>query len=383
MLNALIRRDKTALKIPRCLPPAGARGLPGGRRPGAGGLPGSSRTPCPLSGFEPPSGASGAERAGVQAGNGLVCRQGAAGIGWGWRVGSCRWSSPARAAFPGSSQSGESSGSPACTLPAGTGTGEPAAQPYGTCQASACSCLPRRSGTSAAWGRSANSVPPVSRPSSAPRWLPRQVGASCPPLRSPRGPCPPSRRGGARGSGSIWLLLTAAQRVLSVLPSPSPACHRPPQARAPASAEPWQSGCALGCLVWHCPAPVLGATLGRGARGPVAVARRCTQPGAAVACPAPAPRPPALPWAMCERSATLAAASACGRKGSSGWHSPNRNLCRAAQRLLRWSCHHGLAPLMSCCCLRVPAPSEGLRVAVLWGMRVRDLLQPALHPAGS
>lgn len=33
MLNALIRRDKTALKIPRCRPPAGARGLPG-----AGGL---------------------------------------------------------------------------------------------------------------------------------------------------------------------------------------------------------------------------------------------------------------------------------------------------------------------------------------------------------
>lgn len=33
MLNALIRRDKTTLKIPRCRPPAGARGLPG-----AGGL---------------------------------------------------------------------------------------------------------------------------------------------------------------------------------------------------------------------------------------------------------------------------------------------------------------------------------------------------------
>ncbi|XP_063207818.1 cytohesin-1 isoform X3 [Chroicocephalus ridibundus] len=125
MLNALIRRDKTALKIPHCRPPAGARGLPGGRRPWAGGLPGSSQTPCPLSGFELPSGASGAERAGVQAGSGLVCRQGAAGIGWGWCVGSRRWSSPARAAFPGSSQSGESSGSPACTLPAGPGAGEP------------------------------------------------------------------------------------------------------------------------------------------------------------------------------------------------------------------------------------------------------------------
>lgn len=37
MLNALIRRDKTTLKIPRCRPPAGARGLPGGRRPGQGG----------------------------------------------------------------------------------------------------------------------------------------------------------------------------------------------------------------------------------------------------------------------------------------------------------------------------------------------------------
>lgn len=37
MLNALIRRDKTTLKIPRCRPPAGARGLPGGSRPGQGG----------------------------------------------------------------------------------------------------------------------------------------------------------------------------------------------------------------------------------------------------------------------------------------------------------------------------------------------------------
>lgn len=37
MLNALIRRDKTTLKIPRCRPPVGARGLPGGRRPGQGG----------------------------------------------------------------------------------------------------------------------------------------------------------------------------------------------------------------------------------------------------------------------------------------------------------------------------------------------------------
>lgn len=70
MLNALIRRDKTALKIPHCWPPAGARGLPGGRQPGAGGLPGSSQTPRPLSGFEPAAGASGVERAGVQARSG-------------------------------------------------------------------------------------------------------------------------------------------------------------------------------------------------------------------------------------------------------------------------------------------------------------------------
>lgn len=37
MLNALIRRDKTTLKIPHCRPPAGARGLPGGKQPGQGG----------------------------------------------------------------------------------------------------------------------------------------------------------------------------------------------------------------------------------------------------------------------------------------------------------------------------------------------------------
>lgn len=70
MLNALILRDKTALEIPHCWPLTGARGLPGGRQPGAGGLLGSSQTPCPLSGFEPPAGASGVERTGVQAGSG-------------------------------------------------------------------------------------------------------------------------------------------------------------------------------------------------------------------------------------------------------------------------------------------------------------------------
>lgn len=37
MLNALIRRDKTTLKIHCCRPPAGAKGLPGGRQPGQGG----------------------------------------------------------------------------------------------------------------------------------------------------------------------------------------------------------------------------------------------------------------------------------------------------------------------------------------------------------
>lgn len=45
MLNALIRRDKTTLKIPRCQPPVGPGGLPGGRRScqgAAGKFPNSS-----------------------------------------------------------------------------------------------------------------------------------------------------------------------------------------------------------------------------------------------------------------------------------------------------------------------------------------------------
>lgn len=63
------------------------------------------------------------------------------------------------------------------------------------------------------------------------------------------------------------------------------------------------------------------------------------QLGAAVAGPAPAPRPPALPWVTRKRAAALTAASVCSCKGSSGWHSPNQNLCRKAQCLLHWGCY--------------------------------------------
>ncbi|XP_061866501.1 cytohesin-1 isoform X2 [Colius striatus] len=108
MLNALIRRDKTALKIPGAGPPRGQRGCRGQAARGRGGCPALPELPVlRLVWSRRPEPGCGA--AVVQA-----------GIGCGWCVGSCGWSSPARATVPGSA---------ACTLP-----GRPA-QPTASCAA--------------------------------------------------------------------------------------------------------------------------------------------------------------------------------------------------------------------------------------------------------
>lgn len=102
-------------------------------------------------------------------------------------------------------------------------------------------------GTPAAWGQSASSAPPVSRRSSAPRWLPGQVGTACPPSLRAAGFPSPSRHGGAHGSGSIWLWLHMAPAESSTeCPHSLTASFlcRPSQAQASASSGP---------LAWHCP----------------------------------------------------------------------------------------------------------------------------------
>lgn len=130
------------------------------------------------------------------------------------------------------------SGSPAAALPAPSHTAPARPLPAPAC--------PR---TSAAWGRSASSVPPVSRPSSAPRWLPRQVGASPPTLRAVGSPA--SRQTWQR----LWLQLrmapgdsgTESWPLHHLLPSRTTSLPRlgPLQVLSP------------GCLVWHRPALVL------------------------------------------------------------------------------------------------------------------------------
>lgn len=104
-------------------------------------------------------------------------------------------------------------------------------------------------GTPAAWGQSASSAPPVSRRSSAPRWLPRQVGTACPPFPCAAGLPSPSRHGGARGSGSIWLWLHMAPADSSTeCPRHLTACFlcRPSQAQVSTSTGPLRDGRALG-----------------------------------------------------------------------------------------------------------------------------------------
>lgn len=219
-----------------------------------------------------------------------MCRHGAAGIGWGWRVGSCSWSSPARAAFPGSSQSGESSGSPACTLPAGPGAGEPAAQPHGTCQASACSCLPRRSWRCPA--RDLRSMGTVSElcassfqaflcPSVATkagrRFVPSPLLAAgfpspqqtwrCPRLRLHMAPADSERHRESSPSHRLLPMHTAGLHRPGPLPALSPGRAAGHWAALRGIALHW-------CWWWH--------------------PGGCTKPSAAVAGPVPAPRPPAL-----------------------------------------------------------------------------------------
>lgn len=108
------------------------------------------------------------------------------------------------------------------------------------------------------------------------------------------------------GSGSIWLLLTAAQSVLAVSPPPSSAGLPrlgPPQALSPCRMD----GHLAPRLALPCAGA--GAALGRGCFG----SRwwqlgGCRQRSMAMACPA-------LPQRLCERSVTT---SACGYRGEGG-----------------------------------------------------------------
>lgn len=245
-------------------------------------------------------------------------------------MGSCGWSSPTRAS---SRQNRECSGSPACTLPHST---EELPQVLGTCLVlgspllshvhlpGLCLLLPDLClslpcppgaggilrGTPTAWGQSASSAPPVSRHSSAPRWLPRQVGTACPPPLCAAGFPSPSRHGGAHGSGSIWLWLHMAPADSS---TKCPRCLtasflcRPSQAQASTSTEPLQDG--------RAPGPLPGIALCWGWCGAGTGVFRsqwwrlggCRQCSMAMACPA-------LPQRMCERSFT----SDCGYREEGG-----------------------------------------------------------------
>lgn len=158
MLKALIRRDKTALKIPHHQPPGcwGWRGA-GSLRPGV--LLGTSQL-CVLQvalSCRP-----------VPRNTGSCC----AGTERDW-LGPGAWA-PAAGASRCQSRLillQEERGHP----------GQPRLQ--GAAAAVWCPpalCLPQGSRGCAAWGRSASSAPPAFRPSSAPPWPPRQVGASCP-----------------------------------------------------------------------------------------------------------------------------------------------------------------------------------------------------------
>lgn len=307
MLKALIRRDKTALKIPRRQPPWGSGAGRGQAAQAEGLLPRTSPAPCPPSGFEPPAAARAPQRAPVRAGSGDWLRR-ARGL--------LPLEPPAaRAAFPCSRQSGDASGSPG-SRPQGA-----AAAPHGARRAP-----PAPRGVCAPWGRSASSAPPASRPSCAPRWPPRQVGAPCPLLPA----ATPSPRQGP------WLQLHMAPAIGST--------ERPARLAAPVRC--WPQAPARDS--W-----VRGAPHGAGRAGePSAEPGGCTQRGGAEPHPAPAPHPSCLQ--PC-RGDALAAAPLESR-GERAWLPSPKETCPGQ------GCHRGLSAPGSCCCCPW-APARRLRAA--------------------